>query len=148
METKQAAIIAAAILILLGVLVFGAAFFMGGASVYAPPLPEEGVVPVDVPFSANGQEYVQVKYMVQGQYSDPLLSGAFFSNMPSKTNFKKSPPPDQTGYEGFVPYSLAEEEGQKVLTASVPNAYDATYVRLYAFVNGHDYWSDEFVIYP
>jgi hypothetical protein len=125
-----------------------ALFILGGSSFSEPARIEKGVEVVDVPFTGNGQEYVPVKWMVKGSTDTPIISGVFFSQVPSKANFVQNPPPDQTGYENFVPYGIVSENNTDVFEAMVPSAYERTYVRIYAKVNGDNYWSDEFVITP
>ncbi len=132
-------------LVLLVILIL---FFAGGQGKIDDGLPETGIVAIDVPYSAEGKEEFTVQWILRGVEKDSaVVSGVYFGMAPSQADFSMSPPPDQTGYESMVAYNeITLENGMKSMEANVPNIYDVNYVRIYAKINGKDYWSNEFMV--
>ncbi|MEK6968418.1 MAG: hypothetical protein AABX51_07365 [Nanoarchaeota archaeon] len=122
-------------------------YAMGGASI-DKGIPSTGIVVINVPFNGNNQEYFPVQWQVAGG-KQTLVSGVFFSDLPSQSDFSKSPPPDQTGYLGWIP---AQEKtlsnGEKVFEAMIPNAYPVNNIRIYALIGETHYWSQEYQVTP
>lgn len=148
LQPAKIAAIGIAALLVLSVGLVAAAYFVGASSIIEPSAPEKGIEAIDVPFSGYGQDYVPIKWSVNGATGSPVLSAIYFGPEGSATDFSKSPPPDQTGYHGFVPYKIEEAGGKEIFVAYVPNAYEQAHVRIYAQIDGRHYWSDEYVVYP
>lgn len=150
-NTEKGAKIGIIILIVLLVLIavpLALIFIFGRTGAIDEGIPDVGVDVVNVPFSGEGAMEIPIQWLVHGvSEGEPVISGVYFSTLPSQVEFTTATTPDITGYMGFVPGQETElPNGVKVLQAGVPNAYEVVYVRIHALIGDKNYWSDEFII--
>jgi hypothetical protein len=135
------------VLLLLVVLPIVAVALFGTTAPIDEGLPAVGVVPTSIPFSGQGYALITVQWQVRGGESeDPLLTGAYFGGTPSEGEFTTATAPENAGYEGFVAGQEAALSGITVHQAELPNMHNPLYVRLYAFIDGKHYWSQEYPV--
>ena len=121
-------------------------YVVGSSGRIQDNIPSAGIDVINVPFSGKGEEKIPVYWLVHGTEESDIISAAYFSPLPSQ-EFNPEISPSISGYTGYVSYEELElENGYKVLKAEVPNAYEVIYVRIYADINGKNYWSKEFAV--
>jgi len=129
-----------------GVLVF--IYIEGSPGELAEGIPDAGIDIVQVPFSAGGGDFITVQWLIQGA-EDPnmVTTGVYFAPLPAQEAFTTATAPEYGNFTDFVPGEEIElPNGVKVLQADIPNWYDVTYVRLYAYIGDQHYWSNEFLV--
>ena len=138
-------IVSVTLLVLIAIVLIGSiALYVAGSKSVDMKLPEKGIVPVNVPFIGNGNDSFTAEWRVLGTST---ITGVFTSDLPSAVDFTTAPLVNESGYDRFIPgSSVTLTDGSKGFIAHIPNDNPVTYVRIYAQIDGKDYWSEEFEV--
>jgi hypothetical protein len=117
----------------------------GGTPPVEDGIPDVGILPVNVPYSAGGALEFTVQWQVRG--GAPAATAAYFSDAPAIGEFTPATAPESAGYLGSAPGAEVTLGGDvKVHEAKIPNVFSPLHVRFYASIDGKHYWSPEFEV--